>query len=78
MNEILRFMQKRDERTDGRKAFYNLPTTAFGWREIKIEQAISACEQALCQLCVLNFRVEVKEGKDTKVVPCKWYSEVKY
>ena len=27
-------MQKRDERTDGRKAFYNLPTTAFGRREI--------------------------------------------
>ena len=25
-------MQKRDERTDGRKAFYNLPTTAFGRR----------------------------------------------
>ena len=40
MNEILRFMQKRDERTDGRtyvrKAFYNLPTTAFGRREIII------------------------------------------
>ena len=34
MNEILRFVQKRDERTDGRKAFYNLPTTAFGRREI--------------------------------------------
>ena len=36
MNEILRFMQKRDEqtygRTDVRKAFYNLPTTAFGRR----------------------------------------------
>ena len=30
-------MQKRDERTDGRKAFYNLPTSAFGRRrEIKI------------------------------------------
>ena len=41
MNEILRFMQKRDERTDGqtdvRKAFYNLPTSAFGRsREIKM------------------------------------------
>ena len=36
MNEILRFMQKRDEqmdrRTHVRKAFYNLPTTAFGCR----------------------------------------------
>ena len=30
-------MQKRDERTDGRmEAFYNLPTTAFGRREIKM------------------------------------------
>ena len=29
-------------------------------------------------LCDLSFRVEVKEEKDTKVVPCKWYSEVKY
>ena len=27
-------MQKRDERTDGWTAFYNLPTTAFGRREI--------------------------------------------
>ena len=44
MNEILRFMQKGHKRTDGRmhtrmhirKAFYNLPTTAFGRRrEIK-------------------------------------------
>ena len=26
--------------------------------------------------CQLSFRVEVKEHKDTKVVPCKWYSEV--
>ena len=45
MNEILRFMQKRDEQmddctdglTDGRthirKVFYNLPTTAFGRRQ---------------------------------------------
>ena len=45
MNEILRFMQKRDERTDGRtdvqKAFYNLPTTAFGHRrEIKIPKGL--------------------------------------
>ena len=32
MNEILRFMQKHDERTDARKAFYNLTTTAFGRR----------------------------------------------
>ena len=40
MNEILRFMQKRDERTDGRKAFYNLPTSAFGRRrEIKCDFA---------------------------------------
>ena len=37
MNEILRFMQKRDERTDIRKVFYNLPTSAFGHRrEIKM------------------------------------------
>ena len=28
--------------------------------------------------CVFNFRVEVNEEKDTKVVPCKWYSDVKY
>ena len=54
MNEILRFMQKRDERTDRRtdvrKAFYNLPTSAFGrMREIK-KQEESAREQALCQL----------------------------
>ena len=42
------------------------------------EQAISACERALCQLCVLSFRVEVKEEMDAKVVPCKWYSEAKY
>ena len=35
MNEILTFMQKRDERTDrrSRKEFYNLPTTAFGHRQ---------------------------------------------
>ena len=26
--------------------------------------------------CVLSFRVDEKEEKDTKVVPCKWYSEV--
>ena len=39
-------------------------------------QAISARERALCQLCVLSFRVEVKKEKATKVVPCKWYSEV--
>ena len=32
MNDILRFMQKHDEWTDGRKAFYSLPTTAFGRR----------------------------------------------
>ena len=42
------------------------------------EQAISACEQALCQLCVLSYRVEVKEEKNKKSVQCKWYSEVKY
>ena len=29
----------------------------------------------LCQLCVLSFRVQVKE-KNTKVVSFKWYSEV--
>ena len=42
------------------------------------EQAISAPEWALCQLCVLSFRVEVKEEKDTKAMPCEWHSEVKY
>ena len=26
------------------------------------KQAISALEWALCQLCVLSFRLEVKEG----------------
>ena len=41
------------------------------------KQAISACERALCQLCVLSFRVEVTEEKDTKVVPWKWYSDGK-
>ena len=41
------------------------------------KQAISAREQALCQLC-FESRVEVKEEKDTKVMPCKWHSEVKY
>ena len=29
-------------------------------------------------VCVLSFREKVKEEKGTKVVPCKWYSEVKY
>ena len=32
------------------------------------KQAISARERALCQLCVLSFRVEVTEKKETKVV----------
>ena len=31
----------------------------------------SARERALCQLCVLSFRVEVTEGKVTKVVDKK-------
>ena len=40
-----------------------------------LQQAISARERALCQLTVyLSFRVEVKEEKDTQVVPYKWYS----
>ena len=30
-------------------------------------QTISARKQALCQLCVLSFRVEVTEEKDTKL-----------
>ena len=35
----------------------------------KIKQAISVCEQALCQLTVcFEFQVEVTEEKDTKVV----------
>ena len=43
-----------------------------------LKQAISAREQALCQLTMcLSFRVEVTEEKDTKVVPWKWYSEGK-
>ena len=29
-------------------------------------------------LCVLSFRAEEKDEKDTKDTPCKWYSEVKY
>ena len=45
----------------------------------KWKQAISAHDRPLCQLLyVLNISVEVKEEKDTKVVPYKWYSEVKY
>ena len=44
----------------------------------KCEQAISACERALCQLTVcFEFTVEVTEEKDTKVVPWRWYSEGK-
>ena len=44
-----------------------------------MKQAISARERALCQLTMcLSFREEKKEEKDKKVVPCKWYSEVKY
>ena len=31
-----------------------------------LKHAISARERAVCQLCVLSFRVEVKEEKDTK------------
>ena len=43
------------------------------------KQAISVHEWALCQLTVCyEIRVEVKEEKDTKVVPIKWYSQVKY
>ena len=43
----------------------------------KPKQAISARKGALCQLCVLNFRVELKEENDTKVVLCQRNSEVK-
>ena len=43
----------------------------------QLKQAISAREQALCQLCVLSFRAEVTKEKDTKVVPWKWCSEGK-
>ena len=39
---------------------------------------ISAHERAVSADCVLSFTAEVKETKDTKIVPCKWYSEVKY
>ena len=47
-------------------------------QKIKLKQAVSAHEWALCQLIVLlSFRVEVTEETDTKVVTCKWYSEVK-
>ena len=31
-----------------------------------------------CADCVLSLGAEVKAEKDTKVVPCKWYSEDKY
>ena len=41
MNEILRFMQKRDERTDGQKAFYNLPTTAFEIIKVELIQILA-------------------------------------
>ena len=41
---------------------------------VNFKQAISAREQALCQLC---FEFQSKsEKEDTKFVPCKWYSEV--
>ena len=43
MNEILRFMQKRDEWTHIRKAFYNLPTMAFGRRREIITQDMCIC-----------------------------------
>ena len=45
------------------------------WKTKMVKQAIS--ERALCQVTVcLSFRVEVTEEKDTKVAPCKWYSNV--
>ena len=45
-----------------------------------MENKHSAPVNGLCVscLCVLSLRVEVKEEKVTKVVPWKWYSEVKY
>ena len=42
------------------------------------KQAISASERALCQLTVyFEFQSRSERRKDSKVVPCKWYSEVK-
>ena len=35
------------------------------------QQAISPCEQALCQLCVLSCRVEVKEENTVNVIVLK-------
>ena len=46
---------------------------SIGYRK----QAISAHEWALCQLCGLSLRLEVKKRKGRKDVPCKWYSELK-
>ena len=61
MNEILRIMQKRDERTDAWTAFYNLPTTAFSRRREKVagdnngeiqiqESGIACCIQTITYL----------------------------
>ena len=43
----------------------------------KKKQAISAHEWAMCQLTVC-FEFLSRNEKDTKVVPCKWHSELKY
>ena len=39
------------------------------------KQSVSMNGLCVSLLCVLSFRVEVTEEKDTKIVPCKWHSE---
>ena len=68
MNEILRFMLKRDKLTDGRthvqKAFYNLPTTAFGRRwEIITCDVNSQLSYVLYILCTQIFSKTVSPSK---------------
>ena len=43
-----------------------------------IEQAISAHEQALCQLTVCFDFLSKSERDGHIICACKWYSEVKY
>ena len=46
-----------DGRTDGRKAFYNLPTTAFGRREIIIQGS------SVLRSCYKNLQTYTNMGK---------------
>ena len=48
------------------------------WGIILNKQSVPVNGLCVSWLCVLSFRVEVKEEKDTKVVPFKCYSQVKY